>query len=204
MVAWHHWLNGLEFEQAPGDGEGQGSLRAAVHGVTEGGTWLWLDNHNPPKQSCAFSNIVSWALKTITRPKSSNLILNKCKIWTSRRTLEFPTGLVGGDHLTTTLFQSPYSWIPQASRLLWAQQTLQASSCLCVLLWPLWSAFLPSLSDSLCSQGTPAPLLKPRSCACHRLSWVSFACFHFILSRLTQDLTHLSSPPRSFLTPSIH
>ena len=23
---WHHQLNGLEFEQAPGDGEGQGSL----------------------------------------------------------------------------------------------------------------------------------------------------------------------------------
>ena len=26
MVGWHHLLNGHEFEQAPGDGEGQGSL----------------------------------------------------------------------------------------------------------------------------------------------------------------------------------
>ena len=26
MVEWHHRLNGHEFEQAPGDGEGQGSL----------------------------------------------------------------------------------------------------------------------------------------------------------------------------------
>ena len=26
MVEWHHWLNGHEFEQAPGDGEGQGNL----------------------------------------------------------------------------------------------------------------------------------------------------------------------------------
>ena len=26
MVGWHHWLNGPEFEQTPGDGEGQGSL----------------------------------------------------------------------------------------------------------------------------------------------------------------------------------
>ena len=26
MVGWHHWLNGLEFEQTPGDSEGQGSL----------------------------------------------------------------------------------------------------------------------------------------------------------------------------------
>ena len=26
MVGWHHWLNRHEFEQAPGDGEGQGGL----------------------------------------------------------------------------------------------------------------------------------------------------------------------------------
>ena len=26
MVGWHHWLNRYEFEQAPGDDEGQGSL----------------------------------------------------------------------------------------------------------------------------------------------------------------------------------
>ena len=26
MVGWVHWFNGCEFEQAPGDGEGQGSL----------------------------------------------------------------------------------------------------------------------------------------------------------------------------------
>ena len=26
MVRWHHRLNGHEFEQASGDGEGQGSL----------------------------------------------------------------------------------------------------------------------------------------------------------------------------------
>ena len=37
MVGWHHQLNGREFEQAPGDGEGQGSL-AAVHGVAESRT----------------------------------------------------------------------------------------------------------------------------------------------------------------------
>ena len=26
MVGWHHRLNGHEFEQTPGDGDGQGSL----------------------------------------------------------------------------------------------------------------------------------------------------------------------------------
>ena len=30
MVGWHQWLSGHEFEQTPGDGEGQGSL--ACHG----------------------------------------------------------------------------------------------------------------------------------------------------------------------------
>ena len=30
MVGWHHQLDGHEFEQAPGDGEGQGSL-ACLH-----------------------------------------------------------------------------------------------------------------------------------------------------------------------------
>ena len=36
MVGWHHWLNGCKF--APGDGEGQGSLGAAVHGVIKSRT----------------------------------------------------------------------------------------------------------------------------------------------------------------------
>ena len=41
MVGWHHWLNGHEFEQAPGDGEGQGSLACCVaHGVAKSRTRL--------------------------------------------------------------------------------------------------------------------------------------------------------------------
>ena len=40
LVGWHHWFNGHEFEQALGDGEGQGRLRGAVHGVTESLTQL--------------------------------------------------------------------------------------------------------------------------------------------------------------------
>ena len=34
MVGWHHRLDGHEF-QSPGVGDGQGSWRAAVHGVTK-------------------------------------------------------------------------------------------------------------------------------------------------------------------------
>ena len=35
MVRWHHWLNGHEFEQASGDGEGQGSLACGVCDVAK-------------------------------------------------------------------------------------------------------------------------------------------------------------------------
>ena len=35
MVGWNHSLNGHEFEQTPGDSEGQGSLAALVHGVAK-------------------------------------------------------------------------------------------------------------------------------------------------------------------------
>ena len=31
MVGWHHCLNGHEFEQALGDGEGQGGLACSSH-----------------------------------------------------------------------------------------------------------------------------------------------------------------------------
>ena len=34
MVVWHHWLDGHEFEQAPGVGDGQEAWSAVVHGVT--------------------------------------------------------------------------------------------------------------------------------------------------------------------------
>ena len=35
MVGWHHWLNGHEFEQVLGDGEGWGTWRAAVCGAAK-------------------------------------------------------------------------------------------------------------------------------------------------------------------------
>ena len=42
MVGWHHWLNGHEFEQAPGDGEGQGSLVCYSPWVAK--SWILLSN----------------------------------------------------------------------------------------------------------------------------------------------------------------
>ena len=47
MVGRHHWLNGHEFEQAPGDGEGQGSLAyCSPWGHKESDTTEWLNNNS--------------------------------------------------------------------------------------------------------------------------------------------------------------
>ena len=40
MVGWHHRLNGHDFEQTPGDSEGQGSLACCSPWVTKNRTWL--------------------------------------------------------------------------------------------------------------------------------------------------------------------
>ena len=47
MVGWYHQLNGHEFEQAPGDGEGQGSLVCCSSwGRKESDTTELLNNNN--------------------------------------------------------------------------------------------------------------------------------------------------------------
>ena len=47
IVGWYHWLNGHEFEQTPGDGEGQGSLACcSLRGCKESDTTRWLNNNN--------------------------------------------------------------------------------------------------------------------------------------------------------------
>ena len=46
MLGWHHWLSGREFEQAPGDGEGQGSLVCCSPcGHKDSDTTEQLNNH---------------------------------------------------------------------------------------------------------------------------------------------------------------
>ena len=47
MVGWHHWFNGHEFEQAPRNSEGQGSLVCcSPWGHEESYTIMWLNNNN--------------------------------------------------------------------------------------------------------------------------------------------------------------
>ena len=47
MVGWHHRLNGPEFEQTPGDGEGQGNVVCCIlWGCKELDTTEQLNNRN--------------------------------------------------------------------------------------------------------------------------------------------------------------
>ena len=46
MIGWYHWLDGHEFEQASGVGDGQEAWSVAVHGVTKSRTLRsnWTEN----------------------------------------------------------------------------------------------------------------------------------------------------------------
>ena len=56
MVGWHHRLNGHEFEQTPGDVEGQGNLMCySPWGCKELGTTQRLNNNNEQWESVYYA-----------------------------------------------------------------------------------------------------------------------------------------------------
>ena len=52
MAEWHHRLNGHEFEQTPGDGEGQGSLAHCSPWVAKSDTTEQLNDNMQHVESC--------------------------------------------------------------------------------------------------------------------------------------------------------
>ena len=51
MVEWYQWLDEHEFEQTPGDGEGQGNLACCSSwSCKESDTTYWLNNNNSKKK----------------------------------------------------------------------------------------------------------------------------------------------------------
>ena len=61
MVGWYHRFNGHGFEQAPGDGEGQGSLVCCIPwGQKEWGRTERLNNSKIKKENTVLCN--SWVL----------------------------------------------------------------------------------------------------------------------------------------------
>ena len=62
MTGWHHQLNGHEFEQTPGDGDGQGSLDCCSSwGHKELDTTEWLNNNNYRKHF--YFDFIIWKKK---------------------------------------------------------------------------------------------------------------------------------------------
>ena len=65
IAGWHHWLNGHGFEQALGDGEGQGSLACCsswgrkVPDMTE---LLWDEDDTPWAWTCVIMGKMTWWL----------------------------------------------------------------------------------------------------------------------------------------------
>ena len=67
MVGWHHRLNGREFEQAPGDGEGQGSLAFCSPWYCRvGHNWMTEREHH--KTSAA--QAVSYTYRLLTQMRA--------------------------------------------------------------------------------------------------------------------------------------
>ena len=69
MIGWHHWLNGREFEQTPGD-KPREAWHTAVHGISKSQTWLgsWTrSNNNHPRK-------VSHALPANPSPQNDGTV----------------------------------------------------------------------------------------------------------------------------------
>ena len=75
MVGWNHPLNGREFERAPGDGEGQGSLVCCnPPGHKESDMTERLNNDTGPKEGADSS------IYQIIRSQQLNKFLCPCNI----------------------------------------------------------------------------------------------------------------------------
>ena len=69
MIGWHHWLDGHEFKQAPGNGEGQGSLACcSPWGLKESDTTKSLNNNN--------STILSYCSDIIAKKNKKKMLIN--------------------------------------------------------------------------------------------------------------------------------
>ena len=61
MVAWHHWFNGHEFEQAPGDSEGQRSLVCCSYwGHKQSDMTEWLNNYHHHQLLERWWSLLDW------------------------------------------------------------------------------------------------------------------------------------------------
>ena len=84
MVRWHHWLNGHEYEQAPGDGEGQGSLACCSPlSHKDSDTTEWLSIY-------MVFLVVMYRCESWTIKKAEHQKIDAFTLWCWRRLLRVP------------------------------------------------------------------------------------------------------------------
>ena len=69
LIGWHHLLNGREFEQTPGDGEGQASLAfCSPWGCKESDRTEWLNNNSKAQdRKCLHTNHINTKIMSIVK-----------------------------------------------------------------------------------------------------------------------------------------
>ena len=73
MFGWHHRLNGHEFEQAPGDSEGQGSLACSSLWDCKELDRTWLLNH--------INGLGGFGVKLGKHEYSGSVLFDKIKLY---------------------------------------------------------------------------------------------------------------------------
>ena len=77
MVEWHHWLNGHEFQQTSGDGEGQGNLACcSPWGCRVRHTWVTEQQQIKYEPLYPLSTIIVFCLKCNQRCLQRDLLKN--------------------------------------------------------------------------------------------------------------------------------
>ena len=72
MVGWHHRLNGHKFEQAPGDGEGQGSLpHCSPWGPKESDMTESLNNNQEAPSPLCSKIVLAFSSTVMSFPRNS-------------------------------------------------------------------------------------------------------------------------------------
>ena len=124
MIGWHHWLDGRESEWTLGVGDGQGSLAAAIHGVTKSRIQLsdWTEL-NWTEWSSGFSHFLQF---------KSEFGNKEFMIW------------------ATVSSQSCFYWLYRASPSLAAKDIINLILVLTIWWCPFVESSLVLLEDRVC------------------------------------------------------
>ena len=150
MVGWHHQLNGHEFEQAPGVGDGQGSLACcSPWGHKELGTTERL-NWTDPKIPLDVNNLSDPYFKLPSDSLRANIFLSKLIVILFRQLLAtlWLFGFISSDSFSSwehsfsvTQICVSQTAIPKIPNKLFSDLQPRASSSLPLLGWQIFITF---------------------------------------------------------------